>query len=69
MNPQPVFFIAKKEFMDNFRNKWVIVLTIAFALLAIVFSLFGSIFGSGWQVVARSIVRLVSSCHPRGLKV
>ena len=60
MNPQPVFFIAKKEFMDNFRNKWVIVLTIAFALLAIVFSLFGSIFGSGWQDIGATVGVLTS---------
>ena len=38
INPKAIYTIAKKEFMDNIRNKWIIVLTIIFVLLIIVFS-------------------------------
>ena len=37
-NFRSTFTIAKKEFMDNIRNKWIIVLTIIFVLLIIIFS-------------------------------
>lgn len=37
-NPKAVFTIAKKEFLDNIRNRWIILLTIIFVLLIIVFS-------------------------------
>jgi ABC-type transport system involved in multi-copper enzyme maturation permease subunit len=37
-NPKKMLTIAKKEFMDNIRNKWIIVLTIIFVILIIVFS-------------------------------
>ena len=47
-----VFYIAKKEFIDNVRNKWIIIMTILFAALAILASYAGSIFGSGWQDLA-----------------
>lgn len=30
-----IFSIAKKEFMDNIRNKWIIVITIIFVILTI----------------------------------
>lgn len=33
-----VYTIAKKEFMDNFRNKWIIALTAIFMILTIVAS-------------------------------
>ena len=38
INPRAIYTIAKKEFLDNIRNKWIIVLTIIFVLLIIVFS-------------------------------
>ena len=44
-----IFIIAKKEILDNVRNKWIIILTIIFASLALVVSYFGSIFSQGWQ--------------------
>ena len=44
-----IFGIAKKEILDNVRNKWIIILTIIFASLALVVSYFGSIFSQGWQ--------------------
>jgi ABC-type transport system involved in multi-copper enzyme maturation permease subunit len=37
-NTKSVYSIAKKEFLDNIRNKWIIVLTILLLLLVIVFS-------------------------------
>jgi ABC-type transport system involved in multi-copper enzyme maturation permease subunit len=39
--------IAKKEVMDNIRNKWIIILTIIFALLTILVSYAGSL-GNVW---------------------
>lgn len=44
-----IFSIAKKEILDNVRNKWIIILTIIFASLTLVVSYFGSIFSQGWQ--------------------
>ena len=38
INPKAIYTIAKKEFTDNIKNKWIIVLTIIFVLLIIVFS-------------------------------
>lgn len=37
-NLKSVYAMAKKEFLDNIRNKWIILLTIIFALLIFVFS-------------------------------
>jgi len=36
--PKSIYIVAKKEFLDNIRNKWVILLTILFVLLIVVFS-------------------------------
>lgn len=41
INPKTIYTIAKKEFMDNVRNKWIIVLTVIFVLLIIIFSYVG----------------------------
>ena len=35
INPKSIYYIAKKEFLDNIRNKWIIVLTIIFIILTI----------------------------------
>lgn len=43
-----VFSIAKKEFMDNFRNNWIIALSVIFAILALLASYLSSR-GQGWQ--------------------
>jgi len=40
-NPRKIKAIAKKEFMDNLRNRWVLALSIIFLLLTIVMSYFG----------------------------
>lgn len=37
-NPRAMYVVAKKEFLDNIRNKWVIVLTFLFALIIVIFS-------------------------------
>jgi len=38
INLKSIYTIAKKEFLDNIRNKWVILLTILFVVLIVVFS-------------------------------
>jgi len=38
INPKPIYTIAKKEFMDNIRNKWIIAMIIIFLLLTILSS-------------------------------
>jgi len=43
-----VISIAKKEFMDNFRNNWIIGLSVIFAILALLASYFSS-YDQGWQ--------------------
>ena len=37
-NPRAMFVVAKKEFLDHIRNKWILFLTIIFVLLIILFS-------------------------------
>ena len=47
--------IAKKEIMDNIRNKWIILVSVMFALLTLVVSYFGSLGSSGWQSLGFTI--------------
>jgi ABC-type transport system involved in multi-copper enzyme maturation permease subunit len=35
---KPIYTVAKKEFLDNIWNKWIIVLTILFVILIVAFS-------------------------------
>ena len=62
--------IAKKEFMDNWRNKWVIAVSSIFVILTLVISYFGSGFGSGgvgWKdldVTIAGMMTLVSILIP-----
>jgi Cu-processing system permease protein len=44
----PIFIIAKKEFMDNFRNYWIFCLSILFAIFVVLASYFSS-YGQGLQ--------------------
>jgi ABC-type transport system involved in multi-copper enzyme maturation permease subunit len=37
-NPKTIYTIAKKEFLDNIRNKWAIILTILFVLIIVLFT-------------------------------
>jgi Cu-processing system permease protein len=50
--------IAKKEIMDNFRNKWIILVSVIFALLTLVVSYFGSM-GRGWQDLGLTIAGMM----------
>jgi len=54
-----VLSIAKKEFMDNIRNKWILILSVLFMVLTVVFSLFGSLFGTGWQDIRGTIASMI----------
>ena len=47
--------VAKKEIIDNIRNKWVILVSVMFALLTLVISYFGSLGSSGWQNLGMTI--------------
>jgi len=38
INPKSIYSVAKKEFMDNIRNKWIIAMVIIFLLLTILSS-------------------------------
>ncbi|MFH1102031.1 MAG: ABC transporter permease subunit [Methanobacteriota archaeon] len=60
MKAQVLISVAKKEIMDNIRNKWVIILSVIFALLTIVASYFGSLFSSGWQDLGLTIASMSS---------
>jgi ABC-type transport system involved in multi-copper enzyme maturation permease subunit len=42
INPKSIYTIAKKEFMDNIRNKWIIAMVIIFLLLTILSSYLAS---------------------------
>ncbi|MFO8077898.1 MAG: ABC transporter permease subunit [Thermoplasmatota archaeon] len=55
----PVLIIAKKEIMDNIRNKWIIIMTLIFAALTILVSYFGSQ-GEGWQSLAITIIGMMT---------
>ena len=51
-----IFYIAKKEYMDNLRNYWILTLSIIFAILVIVFAYFGSTGStSGWRTLEETI--------------
>jgi Cu-processing system permease protein len=49
MQTNVILSIAKKEIMDNIRNKWIILVSVMFALLTLVVSYFGSLVSRGWQ--------------------
>lgn len=55
-----ILSIAKKEIMDNVRNKWVIILTVIFATLTLVVSYFGSYFSQDWQDLGLTIAGMMS---------
>lgn len=56
MNLNPVLSIAKKEVMDNIRNKWIILITVLFASLTLLVSYAGSYFSEGWQDLTLTVV-------------
>jgi Cu-processing system permease protein len=60
MRTDTVISIAKKEIMDNIRNKWIILVSIMFAVLTLVVSYFGSIASHGWQNLGNTISGMTS---------
>ena len=58
MISNPIISIAKKEFMDNIRNKWIIVITIIFASLTLLASYAGSLYSEGWQDLSLTILAM-----------
>jgi Cu-processing system permease protein len=60
MKTNVFFSIAKKEIMDNIRNKWIIIISVMFALLTLVVSYFGSIFSQGWQDLGGTIATMMA---------
>jgi len=60
MRTDTVISIAKKEIMDNIRNKWIILVSIMFAALTLVVSYFGSITSHGWQDLGLTISGMTS---------
>jgi len=55
----PIILIAKKEIMDNIRNKWIILMTGIFAALTLLISYFGSL-GQGWQDLGLTIAGMMA---------
>jgi len=55
-----ILAIAKKEFLDNVRNKWVIILSLLFIILTCVTSYFGSVGKPGWHAL-HDTIRLIAS--------
>jgi len=55
MQTNVVYSVAKKEIMDNIRNKWIILVAAMFAILTLVVSYFGSLGTSGWQDLGNTI--------------
>ena len=52
----PIVIVAKKEIMDNIRNKWIILVSVLFALLALLASYGGTISGEGWQDLEFTVI-------------
>lgn len=70
INPNKVYVIAKKEYMDNVRSKWILLLTVLFAVLTMVFSYFGSVMTGGdvgfqsFEVTVLGMVTITSILLP-----
>ena len=60
MQTNVIISIAKKEIMDNIRNKWIILVSVMFALLTLVVSYFGSLASRGWQDLGLTISGMAS---------
>jgi Cu-processing system permease protein len=60
MQTNVILSIAKKEIMDNIRNKWIILVSVMFALLTLVVSYFGSLASRGWQDLGLTISGMAS---------
>jgi Cu-processing system permease protein len=62
MDGRVIYGIAKKEFLDNWRNKWIIAMAAIFLVLTLVISYAGSSLGggSGWQDIDDTIAGMMS---------
>jgi Cu-processing system permease protein len=60
MQTNVIISVAKKEIMDNIRNKWIIIVSVMFALLTLVVSYFGSLGSHGWQNLGVTISGMAS---------
>jgi len=62
MDGRAVYSIAKKEFLDNWRNKWIIAMAAIFLVLTLVISYAGASLGggSGWQDVGGTIAGMMT---------
>ena len=60
MKTGAVVSIAKKEIMDNIRNKWIIIVSVMFIILTLVVSYFGSLGSNGWQDLGLTISGMTS---------
>jgi Cu-processing system permease protein len=60
MQTNVVYSVAKKEIMDNIRNKWIIIMSLMFAILTVVVSYFGSLTSQGWQDLSLTIVAMMT---------
>lgn len=58
-----IVIIAKKEFLANIRNNWLLFASTLFALLATVVSALGS-FGQGWQDFRHTIYQVLPLMQP-----
>ena len=59
---KPLFIVAAKEFRDGLRNRWVVSITLVFALLAVGLAYFGASASGvvGFTSLATTIVSLAS---------
>lgn len=62
METQPIISIAKKEFLDNWRNKWIIAVAAIFLILTLVVSYFSTTAGgrTGWKDVDTTIALMMN---------
>ena len=62
MDGRAIYAISKKEFMDNWRNKWIIAVSAIFLLLTLVISYFGSMGagGVGWRDIDATIGGMIT---------
>jgi len=62
MQSNVILSVAKKEVMDNIRNKWIIIVSIMFALLTIIASYLGTVYnqGHGWNNIGATITAMMS---------
>jgi len=62
MDSRAIYSIAKKEFMDNWRNKGVLAFWAIFLILPLVISYFGSMGagGAGWRDLDATIVGMIT---------